>query len=312
VNPRLPLFFITGPTGVGKTGIAAEVAARCQGEIIGADAFQIYTGMDILTAKPSLKLREKIPHHLVDLVSKTQNFDVAQYLGKATQAVQEITLRGRLPIIVGGTGLYVRALTHGLSDLPGTNPELRAKLEECSLEELQERLKSHDPACAAVIDLKNRRRLIRALEVCELTGRPFSSFRNEWNQPSGPVSGVFLTRDRKDLNARIERRVLQMMRDGLLEEVRALPDCSGTAGQAIGLREARACLEGRISPDECIAQIQRATRNYAKRQITWFKRETAFEPLNLSGFSDPTQVVQQIVKKVNTFFHSARNVGTKL
>jgi tRNA dimethylallyltransferase len=303
-----PLFFITGPTGAGKTEIAAAVADRCHGEIIGADAFQVYTGMDILTAKPPRELRQRIPHHLVDVISPAQNFDVAQYLNLAKQAVLEITARGRLPIVAGGTGLYVRALTHGLSELPGTDPELRANLQKCSLEELQNRIRELDPVCAAVIDLKNPRRLIRAIEVCELTGKPFSSLRNEWNKQPGRISGVFLTRDRDDLQARIDRRVLEMMRDGLLEEVRALPESGATASQAIGLRETRACLNGGISPDECAAQIQRATRQYAKRQITWFKRETAFEQVNLSTFSDQEQAVELIAEKAIEFSKSHPNL----
>jgi len=301
MSPVRPIFFIVGPTGVGKTGIAAEVAARCNGEIIGADAFQVYTGLDILTAKPSKELRRQIPHHLVDIIPPAQSFDVAQYLERAGRTVQEISNRSRLPFVAGGTGLYVKALTHGLSELPKTNPELRAKLENCSLEALKERIQILDPDCAAQIDLKNARRLIRAIEVCELTGKPFSSFRNQWNKPHELVSGVFLTRDRNDLYARIDQRVLEMMRNGLLDEVRALSDCGPTAGQAIGLREARDCLAGMISPDECIAKIQQGTRNYAKRQITWFKRESAFEPVNLSEFHDPEQAVQLIVEKANAF-----------
>ncbi|MEI8343057.1 MAG: tRNA (adenosine(37)-N6)-dimethylallyltransferase MiaA, partial [Verrucomicrobiota bacterium] len=155
-----PLFFIVGPTGVGKTGIAAQVAARCNAEIIGADAFQIYSGLDILTAKPSPELLKKIPHHLVDVIPPAQDFDVAQYLEMAGKAAQEIHSRGRLPIVAGGTGLYVKALTHGLSDLPKSNPALREKLEGCSLENLREQLQELDPDCAARIDLKNARRLV--------------------------------------------------------------------------------------------------------------------------------------------------------
>ena len=294
-----PLFFIVGPTGIGKTQLAAQVAARCNAEIIGADAFQIYTGLGILTAKPSTELRTQIPHHLMDQVPPSQNFDVAQYLEKATLAAQDITARGRLPLVVGGTGLYVRALTHGLSDLPKTDLELRAKLETFSLDELQNRLTQLDPIGATQIDLKNLRRLIRAIEVCELTGHPFSSFRNEWNKTPAGVSGVFLTRDRVELNARIDQRVQEMMREGLLDEVRAIQDCGGTASQAIGIKEARACLNGEITQHECIAQIQQATRHYAKRQVTWFKRESAFERLNLS---DPAQnPVEVILEKIKQF-----------
>ena len=293
-----PLFFIVGPTGVGKTNVAAEIAARCNGEIIGADAFQIYTGMGILTAKPSLDLREKIPHHLIDVVSPTQNFDVAQYLELANRAIQEISGRGRTPIIVGGTGLYVKALTHGLSELPKTDPELRLKLEEYTLEELQSCYTELDPVGATQIDLKNRRRLIRAIEVSELTGKPFSSFREEWSKPVRNVAGIFLTRNREELHERIDQRVVEMMQEGLLDEVRDLQECGPTASQAIGIKEARACLNGEITEEECIAQIQQATRRYAKRQITWFKRESAFEPLNLTEAKEAA--VEMIERKIKT------------
>ena len=301
MTPLPPIFFIVGPTAVGKSEIAARVADRCHGEIIGADAFQVYTGMDTLTATPSREVRNRIPHHLIGVVSPAQTFDVAQYREMATVAVRGINRRGRLPIVSGGSGLYVRALTHGLSVLPGTNPSIRARLEKCSLVQLQERLRELDPVCAETIDLKNARRLIRAIEVCKLSGKPFSSFRNEWNKPPGPVSGVFLTRDRCDLHERIDTRVQEMVRDGLVEEVRMLQNCGSTAGQAIGLREARAFLNGEITQAECLAQIQQATRQYSKRQITWFKRETAFEPVNLSGFSDLKHAVNWIVEKANAF-----------
>ena len=284
--PVSPLFFIVGPTGVGKTNLAVEVAAQCNGEIIGADAFQVYTGMGILTAKPSPELRAKVPHHLIDLISPRQKFDVAQYLEIANRAAIEITRRGRLPIVVGGTGLYVKALTHGLSDLPKADPELRLKLERLTLEELQQRLIELDPVGATQIDFKNPRRLIRAIEVCELTGKPFSSFQNKWSQPTRSVSGFFLTRDRDELYSRIDERVEEMMRDGLLDEVQALKECGATASQAIGIKEARACLKGEITMNECVAQIQQTSRHYAKRQMTWFKRESVFEPINLSELKE--------------------------
>ena len=300
------MFFVVGPTGVGKTEIACAIADRCNGEIIGADAFQIYAGMPILTAAPTTSLRTRVPHHLFEIVPPSRNFDVAKYLELAGITAREIAGRGRLPVVAGGTGLYVRALTHGLSDLPEASPALRAELEQQSLEQLQRRLKELDPVCAAEIDLKNPRRLIRAIEVCELTGKPFSSFRDEWKKPRVLACGVFLIRDRAELHARIDRRVVEMMRAGLLDEVRHLGECGPTAAQAIGRKEARACLDGTITPDECVAQIQRATRNYAKHQITWFKREPAFEQVNLSGFHDEREAIEQIVKMAETFFWTSK------
>lgn len=301
MNPTSPIFFITGPTGVGKTGIAARVAEMCNGEIIGADAFQIYCGMDILTGKPSRETLAQIPHHLVDTIPIDRSFDVAQYLELAERAIAEVTARNKLPLITGGTGLYVRALTHVLSELPTADAGIRLRLEKLSLEELQSEYKRLDPEGARKIDLKNRRRLVRGIEVCELTGKAFSAYQGQWKKRPGAVSGVFLTRDRDDLYSRIDRRVLEMMQAGLLDEVRCLPEAGRTAGQAIGLREAQACLDGRITPDECIAQIQRATRRYAKRQLTWFRSEPLFEEINISHFSSEEQVAGMISQKATLF-----------
>ncbi len=289
--------FLTGPTATGKTGIALQVAKRCNGEIIGADAFQVYQGLDVLTAKPTREERERVQHHLIDFVPPTESFDVAQYLVAATHCANEIVSRGKLPIFAGGTGLYIRALTHGLSDLPKADAAIRAELETASLEELQKRYSALDPEGAKKIDLKNKRRLVRAIEVCLLTGKPFSSFREEWETTPESITGFFLTRDRDDLHERINRRVVEMFRNGVAEEVRATERVSATAAQAIGFKEIRAYLDGGISEKECIERIQQATRQYAKRQLTWFKRETMFETVNLSSHPDMESVVQLIERK---------------
>jgi tRNA dimethylallyltransferase len=293
----LKALFLTGPTAVGKTGIALQVAGRCNGEIIGADAFQVYQGLNLLTAKPSQEELRRVKHHLIGTVPPAESFDVAQYLAAATRYADEIASRGKLPIFVGGTGLYIRALTRGLADLPKADAATRAELEAAGLEELQKRYTALDPEGAKKIDLKNKRRLVRAIEVCLLTGRPFSAFREEWETKPAPVTGFFLTRDRDDLHRRINRRVAEMFRNGVVEEVRALAHVSATAAQAIGFKEIRALLDGGISESECIERIQQATRQYARRQITWFKRETMFETVNLSTHPDLESVVQLIERK---------------
>ena len=201
-------------------------------------------------------------------------------------------------LVAGGTGLYVRALTHGISDLPAANAKLREQIESVSLDELQGRYAALDPEGAARIDLKNTRRLVRALEVCLLTGKPFSTFREEWSEPKC-AAGVLLTRDRAELNSRINERVLQMFKHGLLDEVRSAENVGATAEQAIGFREARACLRGDISQAEAIAQIQQATRRYAKRQLTWFRRERSFELLNLTTLS-PESAIELIAQKARS------------
>jgi tRNA dimethylallyltransferase len=281
-HPRF--FCIAGSTACGKSELAAEVALRCGGEIVGADAFQVYDGLDILTAKPPRELLERVPHHLIGCVPLARQFDVAQYRVLALEAVRGIAARGRLPIVVGGTGLYFRALTRGLAGLPGVDAALRAELATLPLEELQRRHRQLDPAGAERIDSQNPRRLIRAIEVCELTGRPFSSFQNEWQPTDGETTrGVLLTRSREELYTRINARVAAMFDADVAGEVRACGEIGGTAAQAIGFREIQALLRGKISTEQCVAAIQQATRRYAKRQLTWFRREPALRPLDLSA-----------------------------
>jgi tRNA dimethylallyltransferase len=293
----LNALFITGPTAVGKSEIALEVAERCNGEIVGADAFQIYAGLDILSAKPSPAERRRVPHHLVDFVPVTQSFDVAQYLEAAQSCIAEIRSRKKLPVVVGGTGLYLRALTRGLSDLPKADAALRAQLDAAPFEELQQRITALDPDGAGRIDLKNKRRLIRAIEVCILTGKPFSNFRNEWKTLPENITAFLLARDREDLCERIDRRVIGMFRNGAIDEVRRLADAGPTASQAIGFREIRALLAGKINDDECITLVQQATRRYAKRQLTWFRREPFFESINLSQNTDLESAIAKIVRR---------------
>ena len=280
---RTDFFILAGPTAVGKSDIAAAVAERCGGEIVGADAFQIYRGLDILTAKPSCELRARVPHHLVGEIPLTQSFDVAQYLTLARERITEIRNRRRIPIVVGGTGMYLRALMRGLADLPGADATIRAELETRPLADLQRQLAELDPEGARHIDLQNPRRVIRALEVCLLTGRPFSSFREQWSAEDSAPRGAVLTLDRETLNRRIEHRTATMFAAGVVEEVAHCGELGPTAGQVLGLQEIRAHLGGEMSRAECIAAIAQATRQYAKRQMTWFRREPALEMIDISS-----------------------------
>jgi tRNA dimethylallyltransferase len=283
--PTTPIdfFIIAGPTAVGKSALAVAVAERCGGEIIGADAFQIYRGLDILTAKPSAELRARVPHHLVGGIPLTQAFDVAQHLTLARERIEEIRARGRVPIVVGGTGLYLRALMCGLAELPPADPALRAGLEARPLGQLQQELASLDPEGARRIDLQNPRRVIRALEVCLLTGKPYSSFREQWSGASGTSHGVVLALDRSLLNTRIDARTTAMFEAGVVDEVAHCGEVGATAAQVLGLREIRAHLRGESTRTECIAAIALATRQYAKRQMTWFRREPTLEMLDITG-----------------------------
>jgi len=274
-----------GPTAVGKSEIAVEVALRCNAEIVGADAFQVYQGLDLLTAKPSPALCERVQHHLIGEISLDRKFDAALYGQMALERLRDIRLRGKLPLVVGGTGLYVRALTHGLSDLPEGNPELRAKIEEMTLDQLQEKYAELDPRGIERIDRRNRRRLVRAIEVSLLTGKPFSSLREDWSDKPpavGSASGIVLERDREELYSRIDERVRRMFEDGVVEEVRAAGEVGPTASQAIGYAEITTHLRGEMTVKACIAAIQQRTRRYAKRQLTWLRSQKRFLQISLT------------------------------
>ncbi|HEY3664135.1 MAG TPA: tRNA (adenosine(37)-N6)-dimethylallyltransferase MiaA [Chthoniobacterales bacterium] len=292
-------FFIVGPTASGKSELAADVAARCGAEVVNADAFQIYRGLATLTAQPSETILRKAPHHLVGVVPPSEAMDAAKFRELARSAIEEINRRGRLAIVAGGSGLYLKALTHGLAPLPPVDSKLRAELDALPLEELNRRLLAVDPLGAKTIDRQNKRRVVRALEIFALTNRPASEQRSEWAQEAADLRGVFVFRERNELYARIDRRVDEMFREGVTEEVARLGKLSSTAGKTLGLEQIRLLLEGKISQAECAAAIQQATRRYAKRQLTWFRRQPNLESLNLSLFKDHAAAVDWILQKVS-------------
>jgi tRNA dimethylallyltransferase len=292
-------FFIVGPTAAGKSELAADGAYEMGAEIVSVDAFQIYRGLNLLTAKPDATTFAKSPHHLIGTTPLHEEMNVEKFRRAASRAINQIHSRGRPAIIVGGSGLYIKALTHGLAHLPEVDLELRTKLNALSTHTLRSQLADLDPETARKVDAKNRRRLIRALEICLTTGRPASAQRDQWaataslcdprgthgTAQTGTPGGVFVFRDRDELYERINRRVEAMFENGVIEEVRAAGAVSSTASQMIGLREIRELLAGKMSILQCVAAIQQATRRYAKRQLTWFRRQTNFELLNLSLLS---------------------------
>jgi tRNA dimethylallyltransferase len=286
-------FFIVGPTATGKSELAADVASEMGAEIVSADAFQIYRGLDLLTAKPDVSTLAKAPHHLTGTTPLHEEMNAEKYRCAASRVIGEIHSRGKVAIVVGGSGLYIKALTHGLAPLPESDPKLREKLNAMSLDELRSQLIELDSEAAAKIDMKNRRRVIRALEICLLTGKPASEVVAEASDGLGKAplrsapaaTGVFVFRDREELYARINQRVEAIFECGVIEEVRAAGEVSATASQMIGFREIRQLLSGEMSITQCVAAIQQATRRYAKRQLTWFRRQTNFSPLNLSLLS---------------------------
>jgi tRNA dimethylallyltransferase len=277
------MFFLVGPTAVGKSEIAIDAALRTDAEIVGADAFQVYQGLDLLTAKPPPHLRAKVPHHLIGEIPLREKFDVGRYREMALARVREIEARGKRALVVGGTGLYIRALTHGLSELPGAAPALRAELDTLTLSQLQERYAALDPRGSERIDRRNRRRLVRAIEVSLLAGAPFSSLRADWSgkQPAAAASGIALEINRDQLHARIDARVRRIFAQGVVDEVRAA-EAGPTAAQAIGYAEIKALLRRETSVEECIKAIQQRTRQYAKRQLTWLRRDRIFPAIDLT------------------------------
>jgi tRNA dimethylallyltransferase len=293
--------FLVGPTAVGKSVLAAEVAERLDAEIINADAFQIYRGADILTGKPDAEIQRGVPHHLLGSVPLSEPMSAAKFCEMASSALAEIQSRGKRAIVVGGSGLYVRALTHGF-DAPPPNPETRLKFNKLSLSEQVSRLTNLDSKLASRIDRRNPRRVMRALEIASVDRRD-GSLRYGQTVAAAAVSaaecygaettttpGTFLIRDRDDLYHRINNRVRAMFDQGVVEEVRALNNIGPTAERALGLREIRELLAGEISLDDCVARIQQATRRYAKRQLTWFRHQSSFPQLNLTTFSHPEAI----------------------
>lgn len=280
---KIPLLVIGGPTASGKTRLAAELALHCGGEVVSADSMQIYRGMEIGTAKPTPEETLGVPHHLMDFVEPGQSFSVADYVALARETVGDIHSRGRLPVLAGGTGLYIRSLiTNTQFTEADSDPALRAELAQRAAREgtdaLMRELRSFDPESAQRIEPRNLPRLIRAIELYRTTGVTMTEHLRRSRLAPSPYRVCFLClgfRDRERLYERINRRVDEMFRRGLMEEARELLETPGgaTAMQAIGYKELLPYFRGEISLREAQDTIKRETRRYAKRQLTWFRRE---------------------------------------
>lgn len=302
--PDSPIF-IVGPTAVGKSSVAVELALQIEGEIISADSMQVYRGMDIGTAKLSPPERRGVPHHLLDGREVTETWDVAQFRRLALEAIGRIRARRRRAIIVGGSGMYVRALTQGLFQGPGRDPQLRAELEQMETAELRRRLQDCDRFAAEKIKPNDRRRTIRALECFRLTGRPISELQTQW-KPSTAAGDAFhlvgLDRPRPELYARCNRRVEAMFAQGLVDEVRALfkqgLNPRSPAGRAIGYAEVMLHLKDELPIAKAIEATKQRTRQFAKRQVTWFRREPGIKWLAISGDESVATTTQRILKTI--------------
>lgn len=270
-----PLIAIVGPTAVGKSELALELAEEFRGEIVSADSRQIYRGMDIGTAKPTPADRARVPHHLIDVVNPNAVFTLADYQHLAYTIIAQIHARGKVPFLVGGTGLYVRAVLDGLT-IPRVmpNPERRRELAREDAHVLHARLQQLDAHAAARIDPHNKRRVIRALEVCEATGQPISALQQQ-RPPDYRVLRIGLTMPRAQLYERINARVDRMIAEGLIEEVRALLAHGYTtdlpAMSGLGYRQIAAYLNGALTREEAIRQLKRDTRRFVHHQYTWFR-----------------------------------------
>jgi tRNA dimethylallyltransferase len=276
-------FYICGPTASGKSARALEMSRELNGEIVNADAFQLYRGLDGLTAAPPPEERATVPHHLYGVLDPSEKSDAGSYMRMAKPVIEEIQSRGKTPIITGGSGLYLKFLTHGPAPLPTGDAKLRAELDARPLEDLVARLRALDPVEASRTALQNRRFVSRALEICLLTGKKASDLRDQWEFQTREISanlrGIVIQRARPDLHARIAERTKAMLDGGAIDEVEALTHVSSNCGKAIGFREIRSLLDGEIDRATCEEIINAATRQYAKRQETWFRREKWLTPL---------------------------------
>ena len=269
-------FFLCGPTASGKTALALALAEAWDGEIVNGDAFQVYRGLEILSAAPSEKEQATCPHHLFGVIDTAESMDAAKYAALANPVIEEIENRGKTAIIVGGSGLYLKFLTHGIAEAPPGDEEIRAELKGWSVAQIYERLKELDPDEAARQNSQNRRHLSRALEICFVTGRKASALRQNFEDPTllEGLKGIVLNWAPQILAERISLRTRVMLDSGAINEVKELPLEAGTIRQAIGVREIDAYLNKEVTLEECEERITISTRQYAKRQRNWFRRES--------------------------------------
>lgn len=294
------VIILLGPTCVGKTGASILLARELDSEIISADSMQIYRHMDIGTAKPALEERGMVKHHMIDIAEPSESFSAGKYMEAVKPIIDGIHKKGRVPVIVGGTGLYIRALTRGIFSGPSADWKLREKFLSMEKEDsgsLYAYLRKLDPDAASNIKPSDIRRIIRALEVCTKTRKCISELQKTLTQPlPHNFIKVGLTRNRKELYRLIEKRVDSMFLKGFLDEVKNLlqKNQGKTALQAIGYREIASHIRGEISLDEAIRLIKKRTKNYAKRQFTWFRKEPGIRWIDVSGVFTSHEIYKAI------------------
>lgn len=305
------VIILLGPTGVGKTEVSILLAKALGTEIISADSMQIYRGMDIGTAKPSEEQRMNIKHHMIDIISPSEPYSVCRYIEDVTPVIEELHRRGKIPIVAGGTGLYIKAMTRGIFSGPSADWKLREEL--ASLEEGQDGalysyLQELDPEAAAKIMPADTRRIIRAIEVCLKTKQGMSELQQKLTRPLPyEFIKIGLTRDRKELYKMIEERVDKMIEAGLVEEVKKIlgmkPD--KTPMQAIGYKETETYFNREMPLEEVIRLIKRGTKRYAKRQFTWFKKEEDILWIDITGIQDVNEIFKRVRQLLDGLINKA-------
>ncbi|WP_242868825.1 tRNA (adenosine(37)-N6)-dimethylallyltransferase MiaA [Desulfotomaculum copahuensis] len=304
----IPLLVIAGPTATGKTALAVALAGQLNGEVVSADSMLVYRGMDIGTAKPSMAERRGIPHHLIDVVDPDQDYNVALYQRQARDCIEDIHRRGKLPLLAGGTGLYIRAVIDHFTFTPaGVDPAFRRQMQELAVREgpsaVHRLLAAVDAGAAVRIHPNNLKRVIRALEVHHLTGRSMSAFRdrNEGKNDYRPVM-FGLAMERAALYRRVEARVEEMLGAGLIEEVKGLLNRGYgpqlPAMQGLGYKEIAAFLRGECSREEAVELLKKNTRRFAKRQYTWFRADKRITWLDVEAYSGPAAMAQEINQRL--------------
>jgi tRNA dimethylallyltransferase len=305
LSNAIKIIVICGPTGVGKTGFAISLAKHFGGEIIGADSMQIYRWMDIGTAKPTAKEQAQVVHHLVDIIAPDENFDAVAYAGQAGKCINFLAATGKVPLVVGGTGLYIKALIHGLVEAAPSDPGVRDKLHKAlavaGAPILHQCLSELDPESAKRIHPNDRHRILRALEVFQITGRSISCYHNDHGFAPLHYNPLYigLTLPREELYERINKRVEFMLAEGLVDEVRSLLDRGFRSElksmQALGYRHMVDFIQGRLIWDEAIRTLKRDHRRYAKRQMTWFGAIADVNWLAPDQFSKAAKLISDFI-----------------
>ncbi len=287
--------YICGSTATGKSSVALHLAQALNGEIINADAYQIYQGIETIAANPSDEDLSQVTHHLYSHLPLTTELNAAKYKALADPIIEDVISRGKVPLITGGSGMYLKFLTHGPSPIPASDPTVRATLDARELPDLIEELRSLDPEVLDTFPPENKRYVIRALEICLMTGQKASTLKSDWERLPNPApQGILVAPSKEETLLSIEARTDAMLSNGAIEEVAGLPENMPTAGKAIGIREIQNYLSGEWTLEECRERLIISTRQYAKRQRNWFRGETWLKPFHPTERDAITQYAQSL------------------